>query len=89
MSCFAVTFRKIVPDHRGKEQKAVLQIHLGLFAQIESRGQNSGPEVSESSKVLQTACSASFLTPPLGDPWLSITEEGPGQAAGQGVTKVL
>ena len=42
-----------------------------------------GRNRSTSSKGPQIACSsASFLTPPLGDPGLNITEEGAGQAAG-------
>lgn len=101
--CFAdspppsVMFRKPDPDHRGREQKAVLQTCLSLLAYIKSLGQSSGPEMKElnpeSSKVPQMACSsASFLTSPpdpTQGPGLSITEERSCQAAGQGVRKVL
>ena len=83
----ALLFGKLEADHRGREWKAVLQTCLNLFAERGSPGQSSGPRDgrnrSTSSKGPQIACSsASFLTPPLGDPGLNITEEEAGQAAG-------
>lgn len=62
-----------------------LETCFSLFAQIGSLGQNRGPELKKLNPISQgpqTACSsASFLTPPLGGPGLTITEDGAGQAA--------
>lgn len=65
----SVMFRRPAPDHRGREQKAVLQTCLSLLAYIKSLGQSSGPEMKElspkSSQGPQMACSsASFLPAP-------------------------